>query len=201
VTVDDMHCATCNADVYSLNARSVAVVEWNPASRSNTLLATLCSNPACMRDWAVNHATAQGKPDLCPVAHATTEEEDECDLFTPLDEQVIDLAQTRKEYGEFLNAGSTHACPYCQQPTVYRVFSGGKEWYCEGCDETGFYPDGQAPSRAGLLATPEGREVLREDMRAELDRRKIADDTPRGPVFERGTDQADRFIAKAVDDA
>lgn len=83
-----------------------------------------------------------------------------------LDAQV-DAA--RKGYGEFINAGSTHLCPACHEPTTYRLFSGGRSWICENCDTDGEYPDGQAPSRAGLLATPEGRAALRDQVRAHVD--------------------------------
>lgn len=85
------------------------------------------------------------------------------------------MAQARKEYGEFINAGSTHLCPGCHEPTVYQLFSGGREWYCGTCDMDGQYPDGRAPSRAALLTTTEGRAALRDDMRTHLESLKEAD--------------------------
>lgn len=47
--MDDMRCATCDADVYGLDVRSVSVIEWDPTSRSNILLAVLCTDPRCLR--------------------------------------------------------------------------------------------------------------------------------------------------------
>lgn len=32
-----------------------------------------------------------------------------------------------------------HQCPYCGTETTYQSMSGGKEWYCPNCDETGYY--------------------------------------------------------------
>lgn len=86
-------------------------------------------------------------------------------------------------YGEFVNAGSTHVCPQCGTATVYQVFSGGKEWYCEGCGADGSYPEGKAPSRAGLLATAEGRAALKEQMHTHLDQlraKEAGGDAPEG---------------------
>lgn len=80
------------------------------------------------------------------------------------------FVQAHREWGEFINAGSDHVCPHCGTVTVYQTFSGGREWACPGCEAEGEYPGGVAPSRAGLLATPEGRRELREQMRGELDR-------------------------------
>lgn len=80
------------------------------------------------------------------------------------DALTADVAQATREYGEFINGGSTHVCPHCGTATQYQLFSGGKEWYCPGCEADGSYPDGVAPSRAGLLATDEGRAALRQQM-------------------------------------
>jgi ribosomal protein L37AE/L43A len=57
-----------------------------------------------------------------------------------------------------------HLCPECATPTVYQVFSGGREWFCENCEATGHYPQGQAPRRARMLQTEEGRTALRAEM-------------------------------------
>jgi ribosomal protein L37AE/L43A len=83
----------------------------------------------------------------------------------PMDEELM---RAHREHGEFVNAGSTHMCPHCGTATMYRMFTGGKEWCCPGCEADGPYPDGRAPSRAGLLATDEGRTALREQMAAHL---------------------------------
>jgi ribosomal protein L37AE/L43A len=65
-----------------------------------------------------------------------------------------------------------HRCPNCENETTYQAFSGGREWYCEHCEETGSYPEGAAPRRAGLLQTEAGRTALRAEMDQELARRR-----------------------------
>jgi ribosomal protein L37AE/L43A len=61
-----------------------------------------------------------------------------------------------------------HRCPFCSTETVYQTFSGGKEWYCPGCDASDSYESGQAPRRVAMLTTPEGRTALRKEMREHL---------------------------------
>lgn len=65
-----------------------------------------------------------------------------------------------------------HLCPNCRTPTVYQVFSGGKEWYCEPCDMNGEYPEGQTPRRVKMLQSPEGIAALRAEMGQEMARRR-----------------------------
>lgn len=65
-----------------------------------------------------------------------------------------------------------HRCPTCGNKTTYQAFSGGKEWFCDECQETGYYPEGQAPSRAQLLQTEAGRITLKAEMDQELARRR-----------------------------
>jgi hypothetical protein len=51
----------------------------------------------------------------------------------------------------------SHRCPVCGNPTVYQAFSGGKEWYCKTCDETGLYPPTMPnPPRANPAPDPGG---------------------------------------------
>lgn len=57
---------------------------------------------------------------------------------------------------------------------MYQVFSGGKEWYCPGCEADGSYEEGQAPRRAKLLQSEEGRTALRAEMDQETARRDDA---------------------------
>lgn len=57
--VDDMHCATCGAEVLPTDVCSVAVVEWVPFSQGNLLLAVLCERPNCLAIWA-SHRVAIG---------------------------------------------------------------------------------------------------------------------------------------------
>lgn len=64
-----------------------------------------------------------------------------------------------------------HRCPSCGELTVYQSFSGGREFYCKGCDNHGMYEAGEAPPRAQMLA--DGRvDELRAQMREEIVRRK-----------------------------
>lgn len=85
-----------------------------------------------------------------------------------------------------------HRCPICGRATTYQAFSGGREWYCESCDTTGEYPDGEAPRRVAMLQSPEGVAQLRQEMRAELDPRRGArppvdsDDAVSAPQTESG---------------
>lgn len=60
-----------------------------------------------------------------------------------------------------LSSMSEHHCPYCGTKSMYRVFSGGKEWYCPGCEADGSYEEGEAPRRAQLLQSEDGRTALR----------------------------------------
>ena len=64
-----------------------------------------------------------------------------------------------------------HQCPSCMKPTAYQPFSGGREFYCPHCGDSGIYPEGFR-SRATLLRTPQGRQTLRTEMREELRRRR-----------------------------
>lgn len=66
-----------------------------------------------------------------------------------------------------------YLCDYCGGPTDYAAFSGGTEYRClsEECGNQQRYREDADPAtlpRAVLLRTPEGRERLREDMRAEI---------------------------------
>lgn len=67
-----------------------------------------------------------------------------------------------------------HQCPSCSQETVYQPFSGGREWYCETCEDTGEYPPDAAPRRAQMLQSPAGVIALRAEMDQELARRREA---------------------------
>lgn len=84
---------------------------------------------------------------------------------------LLDVAnETPEEQAQaslFLAAGP-HRCPFCSTETVYRGFSGGKEWYCPGCETSDSYESGQAPRRAVMLTSVEGRTALRAEMRAKL---------------------------------
>jgi hypothetical protein len=60
------------------------------------------------------------------------------------------------------------------------MFSGGREWYCETCDDTGEYdyesmPEAERP-RAWLLTQPGGAAELKRLMREEARRRNEADE-------------------------
>jgi hypothetical protein len=61
-----------------------------------------------------------------------------------------------------------HLCPECGAKTQYQTYSGGREWYCPSCKTNGPYGDGEAPRRAAMLTTPEGRTTLRGEMREHL---------------------------------
>lgn len=67
---------------------------------------------------------------------------------------------------------SGYVHPACGKKTVYQLFSGGREWYCESCDETGEYPEGETPRRVKLLQSEAGRSALRAEMAQELARRE-----------------------------
>jgi len=67
-----------------------------------------------------------------------------------------------------------YLCPTCNNETVYQVFSGGREWYCESCEDSGYYPAGEVPRRAQMLQSPEGVIALRAEMDQELARRSEA---------------------------
>jgi hypothetical protein len=55
--------------------------------------------------------------------------------------------------------------------TTYASFSGGREYYCEDCDDNFPYEPGEAPRRIQMIA--DGRfEELRAEMREELARRE-----------------------------
>lgn len=57
---------------------------------------------------------------------------------------------------------------YNGHPVVYQPFSGGEEWYCETCQDTGPYGEGAAPRRVQMLR--DGRiEELRQEMEKHLD--------------------------------
>lgn len=67
---------------------------------------------------------------------------------------------------------SGYRCPACGGPTVYKVFSGGREWDCEDCDADGDYPEDETPPRLKLLQSEAGRVALRAEMDQELARRR-----------------------------
>jgi uncharacterized protein (DUF983 family) len=67
---------------------------------------------------------------------------------------------------------SAHLCPECGGETIYRVFSGGREFLCPHCGFDGEYEERDVPVRAALLCTEGGRDLLRSEMRVELARRK-----------------------------
>jgi hypothetical protein len=67
-----------------------------------------------------------------------------------------------------------HRCPDCGHATEYQVFSGGREFYCRGCKLQGTYPADAPKPRAALLQTAEGRDELRDELKAELARRRRA---------------------------
>jgi hypothetical protein len=64
-----------------------------------------------------------------------------------------------------------HYCD-CGAPTVYQMFSGGEEFYCESCGNQARYPEGEGGPRARLLAEPDGAPKLRRMMYDEIARRK-----------------------------
>jgi hypothetical protein len=69
----------------------------------------------------------------------------------------------------------SYPCPYCGTETDYQSFSGGREWFCPGCEANGNYPeDAEGLPRATLLRTEEGRIALRAQMDQELARRADA---------------------------
>lgn len=65
-----------------------------------------------------------------------------------------------------------HVHSVCGKQTTYQAFSGGREWYCEHCEETGTYPEGETPRRVQMLQTEAGRVALRAEMDQELARRR-----------------------------
>lgn len=70
-----------------------------------------------------------------------------------------------------------HYCP-ADHATVYQMFSGGKEWFCQECYSAGAeiyegpYPAApiEAGPRARLLSVPGGFEQLKEQMQNEFER-------------------------------
>jgi hypothetical protein len=57
-----------------------------------------------------------------------------------------------------------HRCWACGgSKTTYALFSGGREYYCEGCDDNFPYEEGTAPRRVQMLA--DGRFA---ELRAEM---------------------------------
>lgn len=74
--------------------------------------------------------------------------------------------------GYYDDEDGTHRCPKGHK-TVYQLFSGGNEFYCEECDYNGIYPPGEPRIRAHLLRTPEGIEQFRKEMNEELERRRM----------------------------
>ena len=67
---------------------------------------------------------------------------------------------------------SAHLCPECGGETVYRMFSGGREFLCPHCGFDGEYEAHDVPVRAALLRTEGGRDLLRSEMRQEHTRRR-----------------------------
>jgi hypothetical protein len=55
--------------------------------------------------------------------------------------------------------------------TTYALFSGGREYYCEDCDDNFPYEEGQAPRRVQMIADGKFDE-LREEMREHLAEQK-----------------------------
>ena len=67
-------------------------------------------------------------------------------------------------------------CPYCDgTDTTYALFSGGREMFCNACDDNFPIPE-DAPNkpRATLLQTEAGRTALRAQMDQELASRRDA---------------------------
>ena len=64
-----------------------------------------------------------------------------------------------------------HYCPDGHE-TVYQLFSGGREWWCNECDYSAFYPEKNRPeSPAKMLA--DGRiDEFRKVINEELEKRK-----------------------------
>lgn len=73
--------------------------------------------------------------------------------------------------GGHYDEDGTHIC-VCGQPTRYQSMSGGKEYWCDKCEDTGRYPEGEGGPRAREFAKPNGPEQLRELMIEEMKRRK-----------------------------
>lgn len=46
--------------------------------------------------------------------------------------------------------------------TTYQLFSGGREYYCEDCDDTFPYEKGQAPRRIQMIADARTAELIQE---------------------------------------
>ncbi len=67
-----------------------------------------------------------------------------------------------------------HRCPTCDSPTTYKLFSGGKEWYCGQCHTDGEYESGEAPRRVQLI-----QDGKFEELRAEM-YQHFHDDRERG---------------------
>lgn len=59
---------------------------------------------------------------------------------------------------------AAHHCPECGAETNYRLLSGGREWYCPGCEADGEYGAQEGPRRVQMLRTEDGRKELREEM-------------------------------------
>lgn len=68
-----------------------------------------------------------------------------------------------------------HRCTECNAESVYQVFSGGREWHCPNCHSSGEYRHDEAPRRAALLQTEDGRTALRAEMDQELARQRDED--------------------------
>lgn len=55
-----------------------------------------------------------------------------------------------------------HVCPHCETETTYQSFSGGREWYCPGCEADGSYDVGEAPRRVQMIAAGKFAELRSE---------------------------------------
>lgn len=78
---------------------------------------------------------------------------------------------TSRGSGYYDEAGK-HVCEWCGAHTHYQALSGGREFWCETCQTTGFYPEGEGGPRARLLAQGDaGVAELRRQMEEHLDAR------------------------------
>jgi hypothetical protein len=65
--------------------------------------------------------------------------------------------------GYYRESDGKHICD-CGAETVYQSLSGGREYYCENCENQGLYPEGEGGPRARILTQPGGADIIRAQM-------------------------------------